>query len=67
MELRDVFISKAEKYNCYQECQGTEGRRCIDCTRWRLSFPYSCVDYDMCSAKGETCINWTNECSPPVD
>ena len=67
MGIKEVFIGKARKYNNYQECECTEGRKCINCIRWRLSFPYTCNDYDMYSNKAETCLNWTNKSRPEVD
>lgn len=67
MDIKDAFIGKARKYNCYCQCDRTEGRQCIKCMRWRLSFPYTCNDHDMYSDKAETCLNWTDEKSPKVD
>jgi hypothetical protein len=67
MDIKDVFIGRARKYNSYQKCSRTIGRKCIDCTRWRLSYPYTCHDFDMYSDKAETCLNWTDEKSPEVD
>lgn len=67
MNIKDVFVNQARKYNNYQECDRTEGRRCNTCTRWRLSYPYACNDYGMGSDKAETCLNYTNKKSPRVD
>ncbi len=65
--IKDSFINQARKYNNYQECERIKNRKCINCTRWRLSFPYTCNDYDMYSDKAETCLNYTTERSPKVD
>jgi hypothetical protein len=67
MDIKDVFISKARKYNNYQETVCVKDRKCINCTRWRLSFPYTCNDYDMYTIKAETCLNYTTESRPEVD
>ena len=65
--IKDVFIGKARKYKDYQEAERTEGRKCISCIRWRFSYPYTCNDYDMYSAKGETCLNWSDDPKCRVD
>ena len=67
MDIKNVFIVRAGKYNSYQETICTEGRKCIGCTRWRLSYPYTCNDYDMYTTKAETCLNWTDDLRPEVD
>lgn len=67
MDIADVFKGKARKYNNYQECSRTGGRKCIQCSRWRLSYPYTCEDYDMYSDKAETCLNWVDSPRPEVD
>jgi hypothetical protein len=67
MDIKDAFVGKARKYNNYQECECTEGRKCIKCTHWRLSYPYTCEDYDMYSDKAETCLNWTDDIHCKVD
>jgi len=67
MDIKDVFIGNAKKYNNYQKCEKTICRQCIDCIRWRLSFPYSCNDYNMRSDKAETCLNYTTDKNCKVD
>jgi hypothetical protein len=67
MDIVDVFKAKARKYNNYQKSDCTEGRKCIQCTRWRLSYPYTCKDHDMYGDKAETCLNWTDDLRPEVD
>lgn len=73
MEVKDVFIGKARKYNCYAETQrepqhSKEKRLiCHDCVRWRFSFPYTCNDYEMYGNKAETCLNYTNDFKCKVD
>jgi hypothetical protein len=67
MDIGEVFKAKARKYNCYSETKGTEGRKCVDCMRWRMSFPYTCHDFDMYGTKAETCLNWTDDKNCPVD
>lgn len=68
MNAADVFIERAKKYNCYLETlDHTQGRKCVRCMRWRLSFPYTCNDYDIYSTKAETCLNWTDNHHPVVD
>jgi hypothetical protein len=67
MDISDVFKARARKYNCYQETERTEDRQCKNCMRWRLSYPYTCNDYDMYTDKAETCLNWTDEKRPVVD
>jgi hypothetical protein len=67
MDIKDVFIGKARKYNQYQETICTSGRKCINCQRWRFSYPYTCSDFDMYSQKAETCLNWTDDKNCEVD
>ena len=68
MNIGDVFKGRARKYNCYQETICSLGRKCIDCMRWRrLSYPYTCNDYEMYGFKGESCLNWTNDKDCYVD
>jgi hypothetical protein len=67
MELKDVFIGQARKYNSYQETECTSGRKCIACQRWKLSYPYTCNDYSMYSQRAETCLNYTEDKNCPVD
>ena len=68
MDIKDVFINKARKYNTYIDSTVKVcGRKCFDCIRWRFSYPYTCNDYDMYSDKGETCLNWTGDKNCEVD
>jgi hypothetical protein len=67
MDPKDVFIGKAQKYNQYIKTGCTPGRKCINCKRWVLSYPYTCNDYDMYSNKAETCLNYTEDTRCPVD
>jgi hypothetical protein len=67
MDIKDVFIGRAMKYNCYSETECTPGRRCTDCMRWRFSCPYTCKDHDTRGNKAETCLNWTDDKNCPVD
>ena len=68
MTLKDIFVNKARKYNKY-EYSGAflGGQRCINCVRWRLSYPYTCNDHDMYSKKAESCLNWTDDVKCQVD
>jgi hypothetical protein len=67
MDIKDIFIAKARKYNSYQQCDRTEGRKCINCMRWRLSYPYTCDNNMMYTDLAETCLNYTTELNPKVD
>ena len=67
MDLKDVFIAKARKYNHYQEGEHASGRNCKTCVRWQFSYPYTCKDCDFRSDKGASCINWTDDKNCPVD
>ena len=68
MELKDVFIAKARKYNQYFQCNKVvQDRKCINCQRWRFSYPYTCNDYDMYGTKAEGCINYTEDKHCKVD
>lgn len=73
MDISDVFKGKARKYNKYQETECTKGRKCINCVRWKFSFPYNCSDYDIWGSnernynKAETCLNYNEDPHCPVD
>lgn len=67
MNIKDVFKGRAAKYNQYSETQRTQGRKCRDCIRWRLSFPYTCKDFQMNINKAETCLNYTTDSNCLVD
>jgi len=67
MDHKDIFIGKAQKYNCYIQTDCAIERSCINCQRWRLSFPYTCDDYDTYGQKAETCLNYTEDKRCPVD
>ncbi len=71
MDLKNVFEAKASKYNRYQQCDcKTEGRRCVNCFRWRFSFPYTCNDMSNWGNEGmkaETCLNYTEDKNCPIE
>ena len=67
LNIADVFIGRARRYNTYQEGVKTKGRKCIKCLRWQFSYPYTCTDFEMYSEKAETCINWTDDRNCKVD
>ena len=70
MNIGDIFIGRARKYNQYSETETiASGRHCRDCIRWRLSFPYTCRDSEH-GAKGkkaERCLNFSTDRNCPVD
>ena len=67
MDIRDLFIAKATKYNQYIETSNRLDRRCIECVRWRFSYPYTCSSFDIRDNKAETCLNYTEDNKAPVD
>lgn len=73
MDAAEIFKAKARKYNSYQECEKTQGRKCSNCVRWRFSFPYTCNDFDIWGSqsrewnKAETCLNYSEDSHCPVD
>jgi len=70
MDPKDIFIGKAQKYNHYEETFCTPGRKCDNCIRWKLSYPYTCKDYSKIRHDKyytETCLNYTEDKRCPVD
>jgi hypothetical protein len=68
MDIKDIFIAKARKYNQY--CKGdtcVSGRKCLHCVRWRFSFPYTCNNYNMHGNLAEDCINYDEDFKCKVD
>lgn len=73
LNIAEVFKGRAKKYNSYQETNNTKGLRCINCVRWRFSYPYTCGDYDIWGSnerdynKAETCLNYNEDSKCEVD
>jgi hypothetical protein len=78
MDIKDVFIGKAQKYNHYQENIAAidynfeKEHSCKTCIRKHFSYPYTCNDGWPCGDSGwkdhgATCINWTDDKHCKVD
>ena len=73
MEIEDVFVGKAKKYNHYIKTDRREGHSCERCVRKHFSYPYTCNDgWIFCQEgkakeKGEACLNWATDCQCKVD
>jgi len=67
LELEDIFIGKAQKYNHFTEApKCDEGHSCVTCLRRQFSFPYTCKD-GWKEDRGKRCMNWTDDPKAPVD
>jgi hypothetical protein len=70
VNFKDAFIAKAQKYNHYEETEKIPGRKCDNCIRGKLSYPYTCKDYSRIrhdNYYAETCLNYTEDPNCPVD
>lgn len=72
MELKDIFIGRARKYNHFEDGPVVPAHNCMNCVRKHFSFPYTCEDgwenYRTGQAeKGARCRNWTDQGNAPVD
>ncbi len=70
MNVKDIFIGKANKYNHFQSSHGfyEKNQSCKTCIRKSFSFPYTC-NYGWIKEKdlGSECINWTVDKTCKVD
>lgn len=73
MELKDIFIGRARKYNHFEEMEEeTPTHSCHTCVRRQMSYPYTCHDGWPMGDKGwkdrgPRCLNWTDQGGAPVD
>lgn len=72
MNIQDVFIGRARKFNRYIEGEHKENQSCRTCVRKHFSFPYTCNDgWPMGDPnwidKGATCINWSDNANCQID
>jgi hypothetical protein len=78
MDIKDVFMGKARKYNHYEEGSlpidhdFNKEHSCGTCIRKHFSFPYTCNDgWPMGEStwrdRGSKCINWTDNSKCEVD
>lgn len=73
MEIKEVFIGRARKYNHFTD-QGEEiaGHACANCVRRQFSFPWTCdngwpVGDPQWVDRGSRCLNWTDKGDAAVD
>ena len=66
MEVKDIFIGKAKKFNQYSQGEPCETQSCKSCIRKHFSYPYTCND-GWQEDKGFTCINWSDDKQCQVD
>ena len=66
MEIKDIFIGRARKFNQYSQGEVKEGCTCKTCIRKHFSYPYTCND-GWEKDRGSTCINWNDNKNCQVD
>lgn len=73
MELKDIFIGRARKYNHFQDSEEVNtSHSCATCVRRQMSYPHTCNDgWPMgdrsWTDRGAHCLNWTDDGGAPVD
>lgn len=72
MELHEVIVRRAKRYNQYSQGKCNSNQSCRTCIRKHFSFPYTCNDGwpigdSNWEDRGSTCINWTNKSDCKVD
>lgn len=73
MALQDVFVTRAQKFNHFEE-QDTEqpAHSCHNCVRRQFSYPWTCNDgwpigNPQWRDRGNRCANWTDQGNARVD
>lgn len=56
------FVNRARAYSRFEDSgQAVEGRKCVNCIRWRFSSMYACSDaIPMGNRDGSRCLNWAD-------
>ena len=78
MDIKDIFLGKARKYNHYEEgnlpvdYDFEKEHSCRTCIRKHFGYPYSCNDgwpmgEPTWKDRGAKCINWTDDSHCEVD